>query len=74
MSQLGPSARRVLGQPDLRQNGFNSLEGVELFAPSSLALDERAAEVHVYVVDRLNSRVLAWRDLASLELCDRPDG
>ena len=67
MGQLGPSARRVLGQPDLRQNGFNSLEGVELFAPSSVALDERDAEVHVYVVDRLNSRVLAWRDLTSLE-------
>lgn len=65
--QLSPSARRVLGQPDLRQNGFNSLEGVELYSPSAVAVDERDEETHVYVVDRLNNRVLGWRDLAALE-------
>lgn len=66
-AQLSPSALRVLGQPDLRQRGFNSVGGAELFSPGGVAVDERDGAVHVYVADSRNNRVLAWRDMRSLE-------
>ncbi|MDA0206417.1 MAG: NHL repeat-containing protein [Acidobacteria bacterium] len=72
-AQLGSSAARVLGQPDFRQNGFNSPESVSLFAPSHAALDARAGKLHVYVTDRSNRRVLGWLDLAALESGAEPD-
>ena len=33
--QLSPSAYRVLGQPDLRQNGINLVQGAEFNQPSA---------------------------------------
>ena len=50
-AQLSTSSFRVLGQPDLRQNGLNKAEGAELFSPNGLALDLRGGELHVYVAD-----------------------
>ncbi len=72
-AQLSPSAIRVLGQVDLRQNGFNSVDGSELANPSGVAIDERDGQVHVYVADASNNRVLAWRDIQSLENGARAD-
>lgn len=72
-AQLGPFAGRVLGQPDFRQNGFNSPEPSGLYAPSSVAMDSRGGNVRVYVVDRSNRRVLGWRDLTSLQSGAAPD-
>jgi len=66
-AQLSPAALRVLGQPDLRQRGFNSVGGAELLSPGGVAVDERDGAVHVYVADARNNRVLAWRDMRSLE-------
>ena len=60
--QLNPSAFRVLGQPDLRQNGLNGVDGSELTSPSAVALDARGGELHLYVADTGNNRVLGWRD------------
>ena len=34
---LSPSAYRVLGQPDLRQDGANGVQGTELSAPGAVA-------------------------------------
>jgi uncharacterized protein (TIGR03437 family) len=61
-AQLNPTAFRVLGQPDLRQNGLNFVEGSELAAPSAIALDSRGGELHLYVADAANHRVLGWRN------------
>lgn len=72
-AQLGPSASRVLGQPDFRQNGFNSPESAGLFGPSHVALDARGGKVRVYVTDRGNRRVLGWLDLAALQSGAEPD-
>ncbi len=72
-AQLGPSAARVLGQPDFRQNGFNSPESVGLYGPSHVALDARGGKLHVYVTDRSNRRVLGWLDLAALQSGAEPD-
>jgi uncharacterized protein (TIGR03437 family) len=60
--QLNPSGFRVLGQGDLRQNGLNGTDGSELFSPLSVALDSRGGELHLYVADTGNSRVLGWRN------------
>ncbi|MBI1353828.1 MAG: hypothetical protein GC160_05730 [Acidobacteria bacterium] len=64
--QVSNSALRVLGQINLRQNGFNSVEGAEMATPGGVAIDERDGEIHVYVADTANNRVLAWRDARSL--------
>ena len=72
-AQLSPFAARVLGQPDFRQNGFNSPEAAGLYAPSHVALDARGGKLHVYVADRANRRVLAWLDLAALQSGAAPD-
>lgn len=72
-AQLSSSAVRVLGQPDFRQNGFNSPESTGLFAPSYVALDARDGMLHVYVTDRGNRRVLGWLDLAGLQSGAPPD-
>lgn len=70
--QLSPSAYRVLGQPDLRQNGLNLVQGVELNQPRSVALDARGGQTHIYISDTRNSRVLAWPDVASYQIGDAP--
>lgn len=65
-AQLGTSAVRVLGQPDLRQNSFNAPSGSELAGPTAAAFDLRGGELHLYVVDRQNRRVLGWRNVTGL--------
>ena len=72
-AQLSTSAYRVLGQPDLRQNGLNLVQGVELRQPSGIALDARGNQTHIYISDTLNSRVLGWADVASYQIGDAPD-
>lgn len=72
-AQLSSSAARVLGQPDLRQNGFNTVDGSELNAPNAVAFDRRGPETHLYVVDSGNHRVLGWRDAASFANGERAD-
>ena len=59
-AQLSASAYRVLGQTDLRQNGVNLVQGVELYQPSGIALDARGGQTHLYIADTHNSRVMAW--------------
>ena len=71
-AQLSASAYRVLGQPDLRQNGVNLVQGVELYQPSGIALDARGGQTHLYIADTHNSRVLAWADIASYQIGDPP--
>lgn len=71
-AQLSSSAYRALGQPNLRQNGVNMIQGVEFYSPSSVALDARGGEVHLYVSDTRNHRVLAWRDIRSFQTGDAP--
>ena len=61
-AQLAASAYRVLGQPDLRQNGVNLVQGVELRQPSGIALDARGGQTHIYISDTLNSRVMGWAE------------
>lgn len=70
--QLSRSAYRVLGQSDLRSNGLNMVRGVELRNPSALALDSRGGQLHVYICDTGNARVLAWADAASYQIGDSP--
>ncbi len=72
-AQLSNSAYRVLGQPDLRQNGVNMVLGTELFAPSGIAIDARGGQVHIYICDTRNSRVLAWGDVRSYQIGNPPD-
>jgi uncharacterized protein (TIGR03437 family) len=71
-AQLSPSAYRVLGQSDLHANGVNMVQGVELFNPVGLALDSRTGEIHVYISDTRNNRVLAWRSVSSYQIGDPP--
>src|SRR5262249_25405315 len=71
-AQLSSSAYRVLGQADLRQNGVNMVQGVELFGPSGVALDARGGQVHLYVSDTRNARILAWQDAGSYQRGDPP--
>ena len=70
--QLSTSAYRVLGQMDLRQNGFNMVQGVELSQPRSVALDTRGGRTHLYISDSRNNRILAWTDVASYQIGDAP--
>ncbi|HEY7617159.1 MAG TPA: NHL repeat-containing protein, partial [Terriglobales bacterium] len=71
-AQLSISAYRALGQIDLRQNGINMVQGLEMHNPSGVALDGRDGALHVYVSDTLNSRVLAWQDARSYQNGDAP--
>lgn len=59
---ISPGAYRVLGQPDLRQNGTNAPQGRELNGPSGVALDNRDGALYLYVADSGNNRILAWED------------
>jgi uncharacterized protein (TIGR03437 family) len=73
LAQLSASAYRALGQPDLRQNGINLVQGTEMNNPSGVALDARGGVVHIYVADSVNHRVLAWRDVRLYQTGDAPD-
>src|SRR5207253_10137748 len=55
-AQLSTHAYRTLGQVDLRQNGLNRVQGVEMNAPTALALDNRDGALHLYVADTRNNR------------------
>src|SRR4030095_8049810 len=72
-AQLSTSAYRVLGQPDLRQNGLNLVQGAELYQPLGIALDARGGQTHIYIADTRNSRVMGWADVASYQIGDAPD-
>jgi uncharacterized protein (TIGR03437 family) len=72
LAQLSSSAYRVLGQTDFRQNGLNMVQGIELNQPSSIALDSRNGQTHLYISDTGNSRVLAWRDVNAYQIGDAP--
>src|SRR5262245_39159217 len=71
-AQVSASAYRVVGQPNLRQNGTNLVQGVELFLPSAVVADARGGVTHLYISDTRNSRVLAWRDARSYQIGDPP--
>lgn len=70
--QLSPYAYRVLGQRDLQSNGLNMLQGTELQLPGGIALDPRGGQLHIYICDTGNSRVLGWADAASYQTGDAP--
>ena len=71
-AQLSSSAYRVLGQVDLRQDGVNMVQGIELYQPSGIALDPRPGRSYLYIADTRNSRVLAWPDTNSYQTGDPP--
>ena len=71
-AQLSSTAYRVLGQPTLNQSGLNLIQGVELNSPSAIALDTRGSQVHLYVSDTLNSRVMAWADVNAYQAGSAP--
>jgi uncharacterized protein (TIGR03437 family) len=71
-AQVSKSAYRGLGQPDLRQNGVNMVQGVEMYNPAGVALDARDGVIHLYVSDSRNHRVLAWQDVRSFQNGDAP--
>jgi DNA-binding beta-propeller fold protein YncE len=71
-AQVSPSAYRVLGQPDFRQNGLNMVNGTELYSPNGIALDTRGSQARLYISDTQNSRVLGWPDAVSYQGGDPP--
>jgi uncharacterized protein (TIGR03437 family) len=71
-AQVSGSGYRVLGQPDLRGNGLNTIQGTELNTPLGIAVDNRGGQTHLYIADTLNSRVLAWADVSSYQAGDSP--
>jgi uncharacterized protein (TIGR03437 family) len=71
-AQISTSAYRALGQRDLRNNGLNMVEGLELTEPSGIALDARGGQLRIYISDSGNHRVLAWQDVNSYQNGDPP--
>ena len=71
-AQISPSAYRALGQTNLNYNGLNLVQGLELNSPSDIVLDTRGAQVHLYIADTVNSRVLAWQNATSYQIGDAP--
>ena len=71
-AQLSTSAYRVLGQPDLWQNGVNMVLGAELSGPSGVAIDAREGQIRIYISDTRNNRVLAWQDIRSYQIGNPP--
>jgi hypothetical protein len=59
------TADRVLGQLDFSHNAANLIDGRGLDSPPSVALDVSVTPNRLYVSDGLNSRVLAWKDVAT---------
>jgi len=72
-AQLSSSAYRVLGQPDLRKNATNMVQGVEFHTPQAIAIDTRNNQTHLYVADTKNSRILAWADVYAYQIGDTAD-
>jgi sugar lactone lactonase YvrE len=71
-AQLSSTAYRVLGQPDLHLNGLNMVTGQGLNSPIGVALDARGGQVHIYIADTQNSRILGWPDMNSYQTGDPP--
>ena len=71
-AQVSNTAYRVLGQPDLRHNGVNMVQGLELRTPGGIALDSRGGQTHIYIADSGNARVLGWSDVNSYQAGDAP--
>lgn len=71
-AQLARAAYRVLGQPDLRQNGVNMVQGLELHNPNAVATDFRDGAVRLYIADTRNHRVVAWPDVRTFQNGDPP--
>jgi uncharacterized protein (TIGR03437 family) len=71
-AQLSTSAYRVLGQPDLHQQGINTVQATSLNGPGGLAVDSRGGKTRLYIADTGNSRVLAWPDAHSYGIGDPP--
>jgi uncharacterized protein (TIGR03437 family) len=71
-AQLSSTAYRVLGQPDLQLNGLNMVTGQGLNSPIGVALDARGGQLHIYIADTQNSRVLGWADINSYQTGDAP--
>ncbi len=71
-AQLSGSAYRALGQLDLQHNGLNLVQGVELYAPAGVALDSRSGQLHLYIADTRNSRILAWQDVNAYQTGNPP--
>lgn len=71
-AQLSSTAYRVLGQTDLQLNGLNMVTGQGLNSPIGVALDARGGQVHIFIADTQNSRVLGWADINSYQAGDAP--
>jgi len=71
-AQISPSAYRALGQPNLNQNGLNLVQGAAVHTPNAIALDSRGAQIHLYISDTQNYRVLAWADVNSYQAGQAP--
>lgn len=71
-AQLSTSAYRVLGQPDLYQQGINTVQATSLNGRAGVALDFRGGKTRLYIADSGNSRVLAWPDAHSNGIGDPP--
>ena len=69
-AQISGNAYRALGQPDLQQNATNMVQGLEMNSPIAVALDTRDGVLHLYITDRRNNRILAWRDAGSSQIGD----
>ncbi|HJT87036.1 MAG TPA: NHL repeat-containing protein, partial [Bryobacteraceae bacterium] len=70
--QVSNSAYRVWGQPDFHQRGVDIVEGAGLAGPGGIALDSRGGQLHVYIADSGNSRVLAWADVGAYQAGQAP--
>jgi uncharacterized protein (TIGR03437 family) len=46
---------------------LNMVQGVELHFPTGIALDARGGQMHLYIADTINSRVMAWQDITNYQ-------
>ena len=72
-AQAPASAYRTLGQPDLRENGVNLVQGTAMFNPVGVALDGRDGPLHLYVADTRNHRILTWQDARASQMGAPPN-
>jgi hypothetical protein len=68
---------REFGQPQLLTSlvtvAPNLVEGRELYSPFAVAFDTTASPPIMYVADRNNNRVLAWKNPSGLGVCGLSD-
>ncbi len=60
-----PKAERVLGQVDFSKDAPNLADAIGMWQPASVAIDSSVSPSRLYVVDRVNSRVLGWSNADS---------